>query len=114
MQQRVGAERAAVAVAQPGVALLLPGHRGGDVALAVTGAGEHQRQRHQRPVPPGDERADRVGQRWAGQLDEAALDVADVAATADPLDESGELLDPGRAARTVPDDDQPGHDFSST
>ena len=110
LQHRMRAERAPVARGQAGMAAEFPGQSGWDVALAVAGRGEDQRDRDHRAAgrrgrgQPGD----RIGHGWPGQFDEPAGHGGDAVpgAGADPLDEPGELGNPRGAAGPVPDDQQ--------
>jgi hypothetical protein len=114
------AERAAVAEGQPRVAPLLAGERCRDVALAVPGRDEHERDDVDARVAGLDEAGDRVLDRRRRELEEAAGDVGERRLQLHPLDQLGELGAALRALGAVPDDEQggapaggDGHGFSS-
>ena len=105
-QQRVRAERPAVAELEAGVAPPLALERGGDVALAVPGPDEHERHDVDGAVPGLHQADDGVLDRRRRELEEAALDVGGRDRFRDPLDELAELRAAGCALRAVPDDEQ--------
>ena len=88
--------------------LPFPRQRRGNVTLRVSRCHKHQRYRGQPPPSPVHEPGNRFGQRWWGQLDEAAGD-GYLDAGADPLDEPAELFGPFGVGGTVAGDQQWDH-----
>jgi hypothetical protein len=111
----VAAERPAVPERQARVAQLLALERGGDVALAVPGGHEHERDDVDRAVARPDQPLHGVLDGRRRQLEEAAGDVRVRRAQLRPVDELGELRTAGRALGAVADDEQgrTGHGLSS-
>ena len=90
------------------MAQLLAGERGRDVALAVTGADEHQRHDVDRAVPLRDEPRHGVLDGRRRELEEAALDVGVRRGLRHALHQLGELRDAVGALGAVADDEQGG------
>ena len=110
----MGAERAAVPELQARVAQPLARQRRRDVALAVAGGDEHERDDVDGAGARGGEPVNGVLDRRRGELEEPALHVDVGQPLRHPLDELGELRAALLALGPVSDDEQSrSHSWSS-